>query len=557
MRLSTGPSASGGPSARDEARSRAVIEAALDVGVRLFDTAPSYALDERELGHNERLIASCLRDRGIVDATVVTKAGLTRRGTAWIPDGRRKAIEASAEASCARLGRPLDVLLLHTVDPAVPLATSVRALEGLRQQGIAKAIGLSNVSRTQLDEALTLAELSYVEVALSVFDDHALKSGVVARAQARGLTVLAHTPLGGPKRAKHWAAAPRDAGDALHAIAQDHRHPPASIAIAYLVGLGVVPLVGATRPETARALGAIPVLSDDERRRIAERHVPEVVSGGSAKDLVLLVGIQGAGKSTTTEALRSEGHAVMSRDARGGTLSGLAKELASTLAGWASDEDAPRGVVIDGTYGTRAQRAEIVAVAQRAGSSVRAIHLNTDPRVAQANVVQRIVRALGRLPTPEELRRSKDPRIVPPRALFQYVRAFEPLEASEGFASIETRAFERRQSGALRGLEISPPALERAGALAADRVLVYGWAPRDEARRAQLEARAASFGVPFEVALCPHGEGPPICWCRPPLPGLVAAWVELNDVDVARSTLVGAGPIDRAIARGVGLSYVE
>src|SRR5262245_4506429 len=53
MRLST-------EADRDEARAVATIHAALDAGIRLFDTARAYALDDGELGHNERLLARAL-----------------------------------------------------------------------------------------------------------------------------------------------------------------------------------------------------------------------------------------------------------------------------------------------------------------------------------------------------------------------------------------------------------------------------------------------------------------------------------------------------------------
>ena len=62
-------------------------------------------------------------------------------------------------------------------------------------------VGLSNVNRRQLDEALELAPISAVEVALSVFDHRALRGGIVERCAELGIAVIAHSPLGGPRRA--------------------------------------------------------------------------------------------------------------------------------------------------------------------------------------------------------------------------------------------------------------------------------------------------------------------------------------------------------------------
>src|SRR3712207_7544858 len=85
----------------DEARSIAAVHAALDAGVRLFDTADAYALHEREFGHNELLLAKALRGRRD-EAIVATKGGHVRRGTDWPLDGRPEHLRAACEASLDR-----------------------------------------------------------------------------------------------------------------------------------------------------------------------------------------------------------------------------------------------------------------------------------------------------------------------------------------------------------------------------------------------------------------------------------------------------------------------
>src|SRR5204863_175156 len=72
----------------------------------------------------------------------------------------------------------------------------------------APRIGLSNVTRRQLAEALDLAPISAVEVALGAGDDEALRGGVVSLALELGLWVLAHSPFGGPQRAARLLRAP-------------------------------------------------------------------------------------------------------------------------------------------------------------------------------------------------------------------------------------------------------------------------------------------------------------------------------------------------------------
>ena len=135
-------------------------------------------------------------------ARIVTKGGMTRPDGAWVPDGRAKAIAADCEASLAALdGMPIDLYLIHAPDPRTPWRTSVRALARLVEEGLVRRVGVANVTRTQLDEALELAPIAAVQVALSPLEDRALRGGVVARCTELGLTLIAHSPLGGPRRA--------------------------------------------------------------------------------------------------------------------------------------------------------------------------------------------------------------------------------------------------------------------------------------------------------------------------------------------------------------------
>ncbi|TMQ06333.1 MAG: aldo/keto reductase, partial [Deltaproteobacteria bacterium] len=146
MRLST-------ERARDPERGRAVIAAAVDAGIELLDTADAYAWDDSEVGHNERLIAEVMTSAGR-RVEIVSKGGLVRPGGAWQSDGRARHLAEAARASRDRLGvDTIDLYLLHAVDPKVPLATSVRALARLRDDGVARQIGLSNVGLIQLEAA--------------------------------------------------------------------------------------------------------------------------------------------------------------------------------------------------------------------------------------------------------------------------------------------------------------------------------------------------------------------------------------------------------------------
>jgi len=81
---------------------------------------------------------------------------------------------------------------------------------------------------------------------------------------------------------------------------------------------------------------------------------------------------------------------------------------------------------------------------------------------------------------------------------------------------------------------------------------VVGWAPEAPPDLdPQIAARCAG------VALCRHGGGPPVCWCRPPLPGLLLALAHAHDLDLAVSELHGTSRAHRAWATAVGARFFD
>src|SRR5262249_53806078 len=164
--------------------------AALEAGITVFDTARAYP-------GNEELVARALRGH---QARLITKGGM---GDGWVPDGRAKSLRADCEASLAALdGVEIDLYLVHAPDPRTPWRTTVRALAKLADDGLVRRVGVSNVSRGQLEEALALAPVAAVQVALSAHDQRSLRGGLVDYCVEAGVTVIAHSPLGGPRRAR-------------------------------------------------------------------------------------------------------------------------------------------------------------------------------------------------------------------------------------------------------------------------------------------------------------------------------------------------------------------
>ena len=555
MRLST-------DAERDEERAFATIAAAAQAGVTVFDTARSYGRGGDELGHNEGLLVRALRACGAaVDARIVTKGGMARPGGAWVPDGRAKALRADCEASLEALdGLALDLYLLHAPDPRTPWPTTVRALARLVDDGLAPRVGLANVNRAQLDEALELVPIAAVQVALSPFDDDAVRGGVVERCVERGITVIAHSPLGGPRRAPGLARR-----GALAVVAQRLGATPAEVALAWLLDLSpsMIVIPGARRPETARsaARAATIALGNDDRAALGRwRTVRAGRVAATDAEVVLVMGIPGAGKTQLAQEYVSRGYERLNRDERGGSLRELAGALDETLSSGA------RRVVLDNTYLTRALRSHVIETATRHGARVRCVWLDTPLAQAQVNLVERLLDRFGDVPSPEVLAdAAREPGLMAPTSQMRALRQLEAPAVDEGFAAVERVEFVRLDRAGTAAVFVAAAALDAPNwQTAVGRAepsaphLVFDWRP-DGSPKELASAMAALSGIvsgPVEGALCLHGGGPPICWCRPPLPGLPLAFARAHDLDPALSTVVGATTTHRALAATLGARYV-
>ena len=250
--LGTAPLAFRDGTAEDGA---ATVRAALDSGVGLIDTALAYTRAGVE-SYAEQVVAYALRGITGPRPLVATKGGHWRDGDQFPVDGRPATLRAHCDISLRTLGTDrIDLYFLHHVDPAVPLADSVGALEQLRREGKVAAVGLSNVTVAQLDEALTVAPVEAVQNRLSYADPADLPTALACA--RRGLAYLAYAPLSAPS------------GPPLQAALRVARRRQASgqrVMLAWLreQAPNIVPLVGASRPASIRDSADLLALTPDD-----------------------------------------------------------------------------------------------------------------------------------------------------------------------------------------------------------------------------------------------------------------------------------------------------
>jgi len=207
----------------EEAQAIRTLHAALDAGVTLIDTADVYCLDDRDLGHNERLIARALTGRR-EKVLVATKGGLRRPNGAWVHDGRPAQILAACDASLKALGvEAIDLYQLHAPGSYVPFTESVGALARLREQGKIRLAGVSNVTPLELAAARRIVPIATVQNRWNVFDRGPERDGMLAACEAAGIAFLAYSPFGGGNRAPKLTRNERLAAEAKKRGITPHR----------------------------------------------------------------------------------------------------------------------------------------------------------------------------------------------------------------------------------------------------------------------------------------------------------------------------------------------
>ncbi|MET8287468.1 aldo/keto reductase [Streptomyces sp. NPDC005132] len=198
----------------------AVLRRAVELGVTLIDTADNYGPSVAE-----ELIAEALRPYP-GDLLIATKGGVVRTGdSAWHVSGRPETLRAMCEASLRRLRLDtIGLYQLHRLDPRVPMAEQLGALDELRAEGKIRHIGLDTVTAEQLEAALALTDIAAVQNRYNLLDR--ASEPLLELCEARGIAFLPWFPLGNGSLTAATARAE---------IAAAHGATPGQLALAWLL----------------------------------------------------------------------------------------------------------------------------------------------------------------------------------------------------------------------------------------------------------------------------------------------------------------------------------
>lgn len=282
----------------DEREAIATIDAALDAGVTLLDTAMSYGA-----GANERLLAQVLRRRRD-EVVLATKFGIVRDADGTHLDARPGRVRGFLDASLARLRVDhVDLYYLHRVDPGVPVADTVGAMADLVTEGKVAHLGVSETTAAELEQAVAVHPIAALQLEWSL-TWRECEDEIVPAARRLGVGIVPYSPLGRGLLTSTLTGAAIAASDfrrgdprfngadldrnlsqveAMRRLAAELEITPGQLALAWLLAQGpdVVPIPGSRHADRiAENAGAATVrLGPDELRRLEEA-VPRAAWSG-------------------------------------------------------------------------------------------------------------------------------------------------------------------------------------------------------------------------------------------------------------------------------------
>jgi diketogulonate reductase-like aldo/keto reductase len=264
-----------GTSLSDRTKTRSAVTTAVEVGFRHLDAAERY--------RNEAEVGAALKD--LFAAGTVRREDLFVTTKLWNNNHRPQRVKPALQASLDRLGlETVDLYLVHTpfafrpgddqdprdengqviYDEGVTLAQTWQALERLVDEGLSRAIGLSDIGVERTREIVDIARIKPAVVEVESHPYHP-QWELHELCQAHGIILLAFASLG-------HALEPRLLDDPLIvSIAQRHRKTPAQVLLAWGIQRGTAVLTGSVTPSRIKENFDVTALPESAIQEISER----------------------------------------------------------------------------------------------------------------------------------------------------------------------------------------------------------------------------------------------------------------------------------------------
>jgi aryl-alcohol dehydrogenase-like predicted oxidoreductase len=252
--------------------SRAVVDAALEVGITLFDTADIYG----NRGGSETILGQLLQGRR--DQVVLATKWGAAMGDGTVARGSRRYIRKAVEASLRRLQTDrIDLYQLHVPDPNTPMVETLAAVDELVKEGKVLYVGSSNLTAWQVADAEWLARTNGFERFISAQNHYSLlerdaEKELLPACEEFGVGVLPFYPLanglltgkyrrdqarptGTRMEDREITEATYDRIEALDDFAKQRGHSLLELAISALASRPIISSViaGATKAEQVKA----------------------------------------------------------------------------------------------------------------------------------------------------------------------------------------------------------------------------------------------------------------------------------------------------------------
>jgi HAD superfamily hydrolase (TIGR01662 family) len=319
------------------------------------------------------------------------------------------------------------------------------------------------------------------------------------------------------------------------------------------------------------------------------------------KEIVIIMGIQGAGKSTLVNDYVTRGYVRFNRDEMGGDLAKLNTKLEEAI------KNNHTLFVLDNTYGTKESRKAVIDIAKRNKFTIKCVWMTTKIEDAQFNVTSRIfdrflaynsdlfsprtMKMAREIYGPDGAKNFKDPSNIPSIALYAYKKSFEEPTADEGFDSIEKVVFNRRPvdknctkkaiildyDGTLRetksgdkypknpdDIVILPNRKEVLARYKKNGYLLLGVSNQSGIEKGDVtedvviscfEKTNKLLGFDIPVHFCPHHSFPIRCYCRKPLPALGTYYIKSLGLNPAECIMVGDAKTDKTFSQRCGFQF--